>query len=251
MEEKNRHILIKAISELPKHTPDESLWTMIELDLSEYYFKKNYITRPKLSPPADLWSKIENKLDEQEQKEINRAHLDKAIHELPKYAPDKNVWSTIATNLKEEKQAKVVSMSKWLKPLSYAACLALLVGAAWFYTISKQNNGSSGKITIAYNEEIVSGSGGMEPLKIDTGSDDEVLKMIETQCSSLPDACANPYFKGLLNQYQELKKVQIETQKVMDENSDEITLKKSMIRIEMEKTKISKKLIQCVSIFQS
>ena len=250
MLEINKHILNKAIAELPQLVPDVSLWDKIETKLDAEnnftYLKNNKLQAaitqlPVRNPDANLWNRIEKKLEKENPVEPGRENLIGAIRELPQHKPSINTWNIIEKSL-EQTQAKVFSIKRFFYPISIAASILLLVGLYWFY--SPSNFATNEHIATVASEEIIQNTAASVIPSGNEQNDNEIMEMIKIHCNSIPESCENPYFNGLLSQYKELKASQEELQSKATENNDDSFLKKSIIKIEKEKTKVTKKLVE-------
>jgi len=117
MQEKNKHILLDAIQNLPQYEPEALTWLVIEAEL-EVFEKED--------------------------------DLQNAINELPTYSPADSLWDNIGNELKTDsiKAGRVV----WLKRISTAAAaIAFLVIGNFIYNQNLQQE----RITISYSQEIV------------------------------------------------------------------------------------------------
>jgi hypothetical protein len=245
MKEINIQNLKKAIGELPLYTPNDKVFAFIEAKLNEGNLIKQKDALPKLtelSPSHDLWSKIEQRLDSELPNEKNKNNLKRAISELPTYLPSEESWKLINKKI-ANKEPKIISINQWYTKLSYAASIAVVVALSVFYVMNSSHTLDE-KVTTAYSEEINETEQFNQVYTKNPAKEDEVLKLVEAQCSDFSEVCDNDYFKGLLKQYEELKSIEIQTQKMLENNSEEITIQNSLIRIDKEKTKISKKIIQ-------
>ena len=250
MEETNRHILLKAIAELPQHEPKASLWLAIEGELTTIKaiatnegFNKASKQLPLHEPAPDLWNRIEQELDRTTSTEKGKRYLEKAINDLPNYEPAQLVWTGIENKL-DKKNTKIIFIKGITYPLSIAASIALLIGMYWFYS-STFNGDNNTQVSMAYSEEVMEESKTSAIIdNAENKSDDEIMAMVQEHCSSLPQSCENPKFNGLLKQYEELKDAQKELEVQVEENGEELYLQKSLVKIEKEKTKIAKKLFQ-------
>ncbi len=116
MQEKNKHILEKAIQKLPQYKPESLVWLAIDAEL------------------------------EVMEKESS---LQNAINELPTYNPADALWENIDASLEvDQKKARRVF---WLKRISSAAAVIafLLIGNFIF----NQNNQEN--VTITYSQELI------------------------------------------------------------------------------------------------
>lgn len=117
MQEKNRHILLEAIQNLPQYEPEALNWLAIEAELE-----------------------VLEKEDD----------LQNAINELPAYSPADSLWDNIENEL--ETDSKKAGRVVWLKRVSTvaAAIVLLVVGNFIFNQNSEQES-----ITFSYSQEIV------------------------------------------------------------------------------------------------
>jgi hypothetical protein len=117
MQEKNKHILQKAIQELPQYEPEALVWLAIDGELEVI------------------------------EKEDN---LQNAINELPTYNPSDSLWENIDAEL--EADIKKAGRVVWLKRISSVAAVIVFLIVGNF--IFNQNN-SQENITISYSQEVV------------------------------------------------------------------------------------------------
>ncbi len=118
MLEINKHILKDAINRLPQHSPPDSLWNSLELELD---------------------------------KTVEQEKLQATINELPDYNPPDLVWDNIDAALSENEKptAKVVGMQSYRRIAVAAAMIGVLF--AMLFGLQKTNEG----VQIAYSTETV------------------------------------------------------------------------------------------------
>jgi len=118
MLEINKHTLKDAISRLPQHTPADSLWDSLELELD---------------------------------KTVEQEKLQETISELPVHNPPDLVWDKIdaALSEKEKPTAKVVGMPLFRRIAVAAAMIGVLF--AMLFGLQKTDEG----VQIAYSTETV------------------------------------------------------------------------------------------------
>lgn len=243
MEEKNNHILKKAIRELPQYSPNDSLWAKVEsrldIELSNIDFENELDKLPELSPAPDLWDRIEQEL-ESDSTEKNRHNLTRAISELPYHLPPQKTWRTIESSLPAEK-GKIVNLAGWLKPLSIAASLAIVIAAAFLirnYVVEPKQNT---EIELAYSTEVVLEESYVIP---ETKFDEELNDLIKIQCNAQPDICTNPEFVALSGELIELTQSIDQLTAAFNNSNEDPETYKYILRAQKEKAEISKKLIQ-------
>ena len=135
---------------------------------------------PTYEPPLKVWEEIDNALN-----------LQNSIQTLPTYQPSEVVWENIVADLPTI-QPKVF----WLKKLSLAAAVFLLIGMIWW-----QQQSASSEVTISYSKELIDNN----LLVADWDEEEMVLTQIEGICATQNYVCTAPEFQLLEKELQELE----------------------------------------------
>ena len=241
MEEKNRHILKKVIELLPSYLPLEKCWDKISKTMNEdlymegnrHYLQKAIHDLPQYNPRPELFDKIEKELQELKSK--------KAIGQLPTHSPSDELWNKIELQL-DQKQVRVIPIQQWAKySLRIAASVILLLGAYWIYHYTQPIKENT---EISYSTETVIEPG--EEINEIAYNENNAAEFIRTSCLKQPDVCSQPQVDALKTQLDELENEQTRLKESLEQDKDNAELIKSLIKIEKEKTKVSKKLIQYI-----
>jgi len=207
MEELNKKNLQKAIEELQKH-----------------------------QPPKNLWDNIEHKLNEDAEKPLKNA-----IDDLPVFQPA-IPFENIAQNL-EEGETKTIQ--RYIKKywVGIAAAITLLLVSIQLLTF-QMDNVSDEQITYSESEEILPQAVAVTNNLGELNQDDEVYQVILKQCETSLIKCEKPEFQELLNHYVSLNSESKTLFSGIQNKHQEELMLPHIVRIEKEKSKVGKMLIQ-------
>lgn len=106
MEEKNRAVLLQALSELPQYAPPASLWKSIESEMAFYE---------------------------------REAALRRSVRRLPQYAPPPQVWENIEAEIRRPGLPRIAHRRLLYYRAAAAAALLLgIFGSIWLYQKQQQ-----------------------------------------------------------------------------------------------------------------
>lgn len=205
-------------------------------ELNKEHLQKGIEELPESKPPKDLWNNIEHKLNTDVEK-----HFKEAIEDLPVFEP-KLPFSQIAQNLEKRKGKKVQLSAKkyWLR---IAASITLFMIGFQFFT-AQTDQVNQEQITYTESEEVLS-----EPIVIsqnllELNQDDEVYQVILKNCETSVIKCEKPEFQELLNHYLTLNSERNSLFSEIQNKQQETMMLPHIVRIEKEKSKVGKMLIQ-------
>lgn len=173
---------------------------------------------PKYEPSAEIWATLEKELD-----------LHKGIQSLPTHTPSKEVWETIEQHLNPKSYSVF-----WLKRLSIAAAILLLVGSYLIFS-----NSSERLEQFTYQQEEID----LNLLVPDWEEDAEVVSQIEKRCASQQYLCTALEFQSLQQELVELENAKMELKTAIDNYGKDIELIAQLSEIELERTHVLKKMV--------
>ncbi len=232
--EQNKHILRQAIQHLPEYMPKESSWEFISGKIQNK-MSSELSDMEQRKPRKDVWEKLSNRLRHETWEEENYDALRIAIRELPNYqAPE--VWTEMQQRLHPRKIGLQLENKRWF--VGIAASILLIVGLFWIVNPIKTNVEG---YTVQYDVEKVE----VKPnvLLSEEAEEADLLDYIQYQCASVQLQCEKPYFKDLMQQYQDLTQAEEELKKEISKMPNDQLLK-YQIRIRKERVEISKELFQ-------
>jgi len=185
---------------------------------------------PDYEPKAGLWEQLQN---EMQQPPVDP--LQEAINQLPSYEPSTGLWDKIEQQLHPTPQVAFVS-KRWL---SIAASLMLLVSAFWFLN----SNEVQDEAVITYSTEKVDNF----LLIKDWDDDEDVFTMINEVCDLNKLACANPEIKVLKEELEELNSARLMLKTAIGEYGTNPDLVQELTDIEMERTSITKEILERIA----
>lgn len=204
MEEKNKHILDKALEQLPQFKADDR-----------------------------IWDKVVEQLDNEEG-EQNPEILKRSINQLPSFRAGENIWN----NIEKELDGKSSAANKFYF-LKIAASLILLIGIG--ILINNMFTSNTQKDNITFSQEAVSDN--TTDLS-STALEMELNDLIKQQCRIQPDICMNPVFNELKEELSGLTRSLEQVKTLSKNSANDPETYKYILRIQKEKAAISKKLLQ-------
>ena len=219
--EKNRDILIDALSKLPVYQPEVNIWESVEVHLDNKY-TSNLLLLSEIEAPESIWNNIDKKLSRREK-----------ISSLTDYNPPAEVWDSIDKNLSFKKvnhlRRQIVQWVKW----SSAAAAIFTLGIFIFNSVNTNSNDFS------YSKES------LELRDVQNWNDDDltVEYALEIICKENPVACNSPQFKEMdkeLTFLNQSKQAIIEQLNKYDTNTE---LEIILTEIELERSNLIKEMI--------
>lgn len=220
--EKNRNILIDALSKLPVYQPEEIVWEGVEVHLESKFSSTKLPLLSEIEPPESIWDNIDKKLSKREK-----------ISALTEYNPPEKVWENIDKDLSLKNanhlKRQIFQWAKWS-----SAVAAIFTLGFFIFNIS-----NSSKTNLNYSEEW------LEITELQNWNDDEIsveyaLTLI---CEENPLACKSPEFKEMDNELTFLnqsKQAIIEQLNKYDTNTE---LELMLTEIELERSSLIKEMI--------
>ena len=219
--EKNRDILIDALSKLPVYQPEVNIWESVEVHLDNKY-TSNLLLLSEIEAPESIWNNIDKKLSRREK-----------ISSLTDYNPPAEVWDSIDKNLSFKKvnhlRRQIVQWVKW----SSAAAAIFTLGIFIFNSVNTNSNDFS------YSKES------LELRDVQNWNDDDltVEYALEIICKENPVACNSQQFKEMdkeLTFLNQSKQAIIEQLNKYDTNTE---LEIILTEIELERSNLIKEMI--------
>ena len=219
--EKNRDILIDALSKLPVYQPEVNIWESVEVHLDNKY-TSNLLLLSEIEAPESIWNNIDKKLSRREK-----------ISSLTDYNPPAEVWDSIDKNLSFKKvnhlRRQIVQWVNW----SSAAAAIFTLGIFIFNSVNTNSNDFS------YSKES------LELRDVQNWNDDDltVEYALEIICKENPVACNSPQFKEMdkeLTFLNQSKQAIIEQLNKYDTNTE---LEIILTEIELERSNLIKEMI--------
>ena len=207
MEEKNKHILQSAIQQLPIYRAEQGIWCKIEEELEKAVAEKK------------------------------RENLANAVYAMPVSKAPASIWENVEAELGEK--LYVTHKSKIKFYLQIVASIALVIGLG--VLMNNYFTHDFGKESLAFSKETVIDN------SMDTHSqslEGELSDLIQQQCQNQPVVCENPQVTELRGELAELGKSLEEVKELYADSNNDPETYKYILRIEKEKTEISKKLLQ-------
>jgi len=220
--EKNRDILIDALSKLPVYQPDENIWEAVEVHLESKNASSNLPLLSEIEPPESIWNNIDKKLSRKAK-----------ISSLTEYSPPEKIWVSIDKDLSIKKvnhlKRQIVKWAKWSSAIAAIFTLGIFI----FNTANTKKNDFS------YSKES------LELTEIQNWSDDElsVEYALDLICKENPIACNSPQFKEMdkeLRFLNQSKQAIIEQLNKYDTNTE---LELLLTEIELERSSLIKEMI--------
>ena len=211
MQEQNDHTLKDGLRDLPEYDPPEHLWSAINSSIKG------------LDPHA--------------------TPLQKAIAQLPTYDPPQEVWEGLSAQLQPE------AKRRWLRPLSVAASIIVILGCAiWVSNLSPTPSSSDGQevlvASVSYSQEVVD-----DQLMIhDWNEEDEAYDLVADLCEDTPFLCSNPNLQVLRAELDELTKAKEELEQAIGKYGSDQNLIEEITDIELQRTDILKKMIEQITL---
>lgn len=221
MEEQNKHILKEAISQLPDHSVNDSVWENIKAALQEDVLQKAIGELPVLEAKEELWGSIESELTFKE-----------SISKLAQHTAPESLWSEIDKNI----DAPVLSIKKisshfyWLSGVA-----ALLVIGFVLYPIFSTKE----EAKITYSQEVLETS----PLEDWDNTTKDLEVLLDDLCDENPYACTSPEFEELNEELAFLDASKMAVLEQVNPFEDTKEAEVLLTKIELERVEILKKLI--------
>ncbi len=240
MKEKNRETLLRALGQLPDHTPPDQVWEMVQFKLdereAEQPLRQAIRNLPDHEPPASLWENIQEAVNE----ENTEAPLHKAISELPAYDPPNFVWEAIEAELEEspkqvgaERSIKVIPL--WRRPAIAAGFTALICAMAWLFFAPSDAE----KISIAYSTvEMSTDFDDKEERR-----DEEAFELVMNEFNHQLAMGNDPYLEELKGELDDLDLAKKQLEKVIGAYGDDEELVQQITRIEHERSAVLKEMV--------
>lgn len=218
MKEINRHILQRAIRDLPGFRINKDIWPNIKKDTINLSFRENLNKLPEFKAPDRIWEKVQFDL---EPDSFKNAKIN-----LPEFKAPDRIWNNIEPHAKDP----VVQRLKIL--YKYAAAFILLVGLTVGVLFK------SSESDISYSIEIV-------PIETNIYPGEKRTDITQKLCHQNPVACRNLEYIELNKQ---LNEVSLELEKLhqMVEKIKSPLSQKYIYMLENKRVEIEKKMIKVV-----
>jgi len=240
VKEKNRETLLRALGQLPRHTPPDQVWEAVQFQLderdAEQPLRQAIRNLPDHEPPASLWENIQEAVNE----ENTELPLQRAIAELPSYDPPSFVWEAIEAELGESsKQVAIESSIKviplWRRPAVAAGLTALICAMAWLFFAP--NDGE--KVSMAYSTiEINTDFDDKEELR-----DEEAFELVMNEFNHQLAMLNDPYLEELKKELDDLDLAKRQLEKVIGAYGDDEELIQQITRIEHDRSAVLKEMV--------
>lgn len=242
MQEKNRNTLLKALRELPEHTPPDLVWKAVSGDLdkvqSEIPLRRAISDLPDHEPPASIWENISTHFNQDVSQSEESLH--QAIRELPEYDPPSLVWESIQKELEVEKDedrrdapvTRVVPL--WRRPTIAASMTALLCALAWLLF-----SPSGDKVSIAYSTIEVD----IHAADTDQERDEIAFELVLYELEQKLALTKDPYLADLKAELADLDLAKRQVQEVMSKYGEDEALIAQITNIEHERSAVLKEMV--------
>lgn len=181
---------------------------------------------PNYRPSHQVWEVVEQELSLQEK-----------LKELPSYQPPVFVWEDIETKLKDKHKSKLIPIRNF-KAWQVAAAIGLLI----ISTVIFRSFDSKETTNISVTEETIFTEG----LKADWDQDEQYFQKILAYYEDHPFNKQIPEYQTLKTELEELEVAKEEIKTILNQYGTNPDIIKQLGKIELERTKIAKKLISLI-----
>lgn len=200
---------------------------------------------PEYAPPAAVWEALDETLELE-------SVLVKNIDRLPEYAPPSEIWTQIEATLPQAPVANsrkpfdtvagsnITGLRRLLAPAvwRYAAALALLLAAWWFFGPNTQTETP----TIVTTQESVD----EQLLSANAESEDEAFQLVQDLCRVQTPVCEQPEFKTLKTELEELTEAKTELRAALGSYGNDPELHAQLARIERERSELLRQMMSMI-----
>lgn len=216
MKELNYKHLREALDALPEYAPPAAVWEALDEALElESVLVKNIDRLPVYAPPSEIWTQIE-------------AALPQAAIANSRKSSDAIAGGNRAGH------RRLLAPAVW----RYAAALALLLTAWWFFGPNTQTETP----TIVTTQESVD----EQLLGANAEGEDEAFQLVQELCRTQTPVCEQPEFKTLKTELEELTDAKTELREALGSYGDDPELHAQLARIERERSELLRQMMSMI-----